>query len=84
MQPKIFDLPIILTEQYSKWLGPTIPEIAENLPDYDPISKIHFNCCDEKTFNDRFKSSFEVIDQFNSETIFINENFSIIKIKREQ
>ena len=53
---KIFHLPVILTEQYRKWLGPTLPEIVETLPSYDPISKMHFNCCDVDAFNDRLES----------------------------
>ena len=43
---KLFDFPIILTEQYPKWLGPTLPELAESLPAFKPITKLHFNCCD--------------------------------------
>jgi nicotinamidase-related amidase len=53
---KIFHLPVMLTEQYPKWLGPTLPEIVENLPSYDPISKMHFNCCDVDAFNDQLES----------------------------
>lgn len=53
---KIFHLPVILTEQYRKWLGPTLPEIVETLPSYDPINKMHFNCCDVDDFNDRLES----------------------------
>ena len=50
---KLFDFPVILTEQYPKWLGPTLPEVAEFLPAYEPISKLHFNCCDVDAFNNR-------------------------------
>ena len=53
---KLFDFPVILTEQYPKWLGPTIPEVAESLPGYEPISKLHFNCCDLDAFNHRLDS----------------------------
>ena len=47
----LFDFPVFLTEQYPKWLGPTLPEVAESLPAYQPISKLHFNCCDVDAFN---------------------------------
>ena len=30
-----YHLPITLTEHYRKWLGPTLPVIAEALPSYD-------------------------------------------------
>ena len=53
---KIFDLPVILTEQYPKWLGPTLPEIKESLPNIEPISKLHFNCCDVDAFTNRLES----------------------------
>jgi len=53
---KLFNLPVILTEHYRKWLGPTLPLIVETLPSYDPINKMHFNCCDVDAFNDRLNS----------------------------
>jgi len=53
---KLFNLPVILTEHYLKWLGPTLPEIIESLPAYEPIQKLHFNCCDVDAFNKRLES----------------------------
>ncbi|MFC1825404.1 hydrolase [Thermodesulfobacteriota bacterium] len=53
---KIFNMPVILTEHYVKWLGPTLPEIVESLPVYEPIQKMHFNCCDMDPFNERLES----------------------------
>ena len=53
---KLFDLPVIITEQYPKWLGPTLPEIIESLIVYEPVSKMHFNCCDEEDFNEQLNS----------------------------
>ena len=50
---KLFALPVILTEQYPKWLGPTVHEIKDILPSYDPITKLHFNCCDVDAFSAR-------------------------------
>ncbi len=52
---RLYDLPVILTEQYPKWLGPTLPEVKEFLPSYEPIDKLHFNCCDVDTFNARLE-----------------------------
>ena len=41
---QLFDLPIILTEHYRKWLGPTLPAIVDTLTSsYNPIQKMHFN-----------------------------------------
>ncbi|MBY6188497.1 hydrolase [Marinobacter hydrocarbonoclasticus] len=38
------DVPIIWVEQYPEGLGPTIPELAELLPDLAPVSKLSFGC----------------------------------------
>lgn len=53
---QVFDLPIILTEQYTRWLGPTLPPIKDALPRYDPIEKRHFDCCNVPQFNERLVS----------------------------
>lgn len=43
-------IPITVTEQYTKGLGHTIPEIAEALGNYQPIEKTAFSCCGEPRF----------------------------------
>ena len=53
---KLFTLPVIITEQYPKWLGSTLPEIIEYLSSYEPITKLHFNCCDVEGFNKRLNA----------------------------
>jgi nicotinamidase-related amidase len=47
---QVLGIPIVLTEQYPKGLGPTIPEIKGLLPDIRPIEKVCFNCCDDESF----------------------------------
>jgi len=47
---KVLEIPIILTEQYPKGLGPTIPEIKSLIPDIKPVEKVCFNCCDDDLF----------------------------------
>jgi nicotinamidase-related amidase len=47
---QVLEIPILLTEQYPKGLGPTLPEIKELLPDVKPVEKVSFNCCDEAVF----------------------------------
>ena len=40
------DVPLLVTEQYTKGLGPTIPSIVEALDDqYKPVEKLTFSCC---------------------------------------
>ena len=47
---KIFDLPIIVTEQVPDKLGPTVKSIKYLLDDVDPISKSSFSCAGEFEF----------------------------------
>lgn len=42
---KTLNLPIVVTEQYPKGLGPTVEEIKENLGDAQIFDKILFNAC---------------------------------------
>ena len=51
------EIPIILTEQNPKGLGPTLPEIRDLLPGVTAIPKMGFNCCDENAFMDALKLS---------------------------
>lgn len=43
-------LPLILTEQYPKGLGPTVDEIKNELPSHDMVEKITFSCCETPEF----------------------------------
>lgn len=52
---KMIDLPVMVTEQYSKGLGPTVHEIREALPSYHPLEKMTFDCCGQPTFLDELK-----------------------------
>ena len=47
---KILGVPIIVTEQYKKGLGLTIPSIGNALEDYESIEKMSFSCCDNENF----------------------------------
>ena len=49
---RVFQLPVIVTEQNPKHLGPTLPAIRETLPAYNSIEKVDFNCCEVQAFND--------------------------------
>lgn len=54
---KLFQLPIILLEQYPQGLGPTIPELRELLGDLPPIEKITFNACLNAEFLKKIKET---------------------------
>lgn len=51
---KIFQIPVIVTEQYPKGLGNTLKEIKDIL-NKNVIEKIHFSCVQEKEFINKIK-----------------------------
>jgi nicotinamidase-related amidase len=53
---KLLSIPILLTEQYPKGLGPTVTEIQEALPAYGPFEKLSFDCCQEAGFLEKIAS----------------------------
>ena len=47
---EVLEIPVLLTTQYVRGLGPTVPEIAELLPDVSPIDKLEFGCFGREEF----------------------------------
>jgi nicotinamidase-related amidase len=47
---KVMGVPIILTEQNPKGLGPTAPELLQLLTDIKPVLKFEFNCYQNRDF----------------------------------
>jgi nicotinamidase-related amidase len=47
---QILGVPVVLTEQNPKGLGPTLPEILQILPEAKPIPKFNFSCCHDAGF----------------------------------
>lgn len=54
---QVLEVPIIVTEQYPKGLGATIPEIAQLIPDIEPLAKVNFNCYDDENFVEKLEST---------------------------
>ncbi len=52
---QILDMPIILTEQYPKGLGPTLSQFTELMPEVEPIDKISFSCCANDEFSEKIR-----------------------------
>lgn len=48
----IYNIPIIVSEQYRKGLGPTMEELAKKIKDTDFLEKLHFDCMKEETLSD--------------------------------
>ncbi len=57
-------VPVVVTQQYTKGLGPTIQPLHLKLGDYDHIEKMTFSCCDEPSFS-------EHLDTLNKRFIII-------------
>ncbi len=47
---QLLEVPVLLTEQYSKGLGPTISPISDLMTPATPIEKMAFSCCEEPRF----------------------------------
>jgi nicotinamidase-related amidase len=45
------DIPVLVTEQYPKGLGRTVPEVAEHLEGISPVEKVCFSAVDERGFH---------------------------------
>ena len=54
---KILGLPVVWVEQNPEGLGPTVPEVAELLPDITPISKKSFSCWGSDPFKKALKTT---------------------------
>jgi nicotinamidase-related amidase len=54
---RILQLPILWLEQYPKGLGPTIPEVADLLPDQQPLAKMCFSACGLESFQQRLRQT---------------------------
>ena len=53
---KVLQVPLLMTEQYPKGLGPSLEPISGLLEKEAAIEKISFSCCGEPDFTDKLKS----------------------------
>jgi len=51
---RILGLPTLVTQQYTRGLGPTVPELREHLGGVEPIEKTTFSCLREESFRRAF------------------------------
>jgi len=47
---KILNVPLFLTEQYPRGLGPTLKAVTDAMGTVTPIEKTAFSCCDEPEY----------------------------------
>lgn len=54
---KVLDLPVIVTQQYTKGLGPTVDSLNEILGEYEPVEKTSFSACGAPEFVEAIKAA---------------------------
>lgn len=52
---EVLQIPTITTQQYTKGLGNTLPEIKAAITDFTFIEKRNFSCCDEPNIIEKLK-----------------------------
>ncbi len=70
---KVFDLPLIVTEQIPEKLGQTIPEVTRELGDIERIAKESFSCWG----NDRFREQVKLLNRRNIIIIGIESHICV-------
>lgn len=53
---KVLGVPVIVTEQYPRGLGPTVPELAPLVAGFPLVAKTSFSCWGEAKFLQEYKS----------------------------
>ena len=53
---RILEIPVIYTEQVPEKIGKTIPEIAQFLPNQNPVEKASFSCWAEEALQRKIRS----------------------------
>ncbi len=54
---RVLEVPLLVTQQYTRGLGPTIPLLQEAVGPQEIIEKIAFSCCDEERFAARLAAA---------------------------
>ena len=53
---ELLDVPVVLTTQYRKGLGETVPEVRAAAPGVEPMDKLSFGCFGDEAFQARLQS----------------------------
>ena len=54
---RVLDIPVLVTEQYPKGLGRTVPEVSRHLDGIEPIEKLCFSAAESAEFAERLRES---------------------------
>lgn len=52
----ILEVPLMVTQQYTRGLGETLEEIKQSVPDFQFLEKRAFSCCDEPSVTEKLKA----------------------------
>lgn len=52
----VLQVPVLVTRQYPRGLGDTVPELAEAVGQHTPIDKVTFSCLAEPAFRERLEA----------------------------
>ena len=52
---RIAALPLIVTTQYAKGIGPIVKDIRQELPEISPLDKVEFGCFNNRAFRKRIE-----------------------------
>ena len=64
-------IPVVVTEQYPKGLGATVPEVAEHLPaDVDPLAKVRFSAAEADGFRHVFANNPNIGGRYSALSYF--------------
>jgi nicotinamidase-related amidase len=53
----VLDIPVLVTEQYPKGLGRTVPEVADHLDGVTPVEKVCFSAAGSDEFVERLRET---------------------------
>ena len=79
---KVLGVPIVVTQQYTKGLGSTLPELVEVLETGDYLEKVAFSCCDDGGFMDELKGlarNFVVIAGIESHVCVLQTTIDLLE-----
>ena len=54
---RALDVPILVSQQYTKGLGATVPQIAEALGEFEPFEKVAFSCYKDDQIREKIDTS---------------------------
>ena len=58
---QILEVPIVVTQQYTRGLGATIPSLAAEIGSQSALEKMHFSCCGSPEFNSELEEAETVL-----------------------